>query len=774
MPTGPSSSQSPYLVASQPTVTFSSIITTGDQVAGAPTPFVGTPDGIGVFDNGDGTATVVVNHELAQTAGAVRGHGSTGSFVDRFVINESTLQVVSERDAVTSASNVFQDANGDGVYEIGTTAWERFCSGDLAPVTAFFNPATGLGTTDRIYLTGEETSPPFTPSYGRAWGFVLTGPDANKVFELPRMGELSFENLVTNQFTGNRTLVMMQDDTGSGTATPDAKGDTGGEVYMYLGTKQSTGNAVEKAGLTNGTLYGVHVNGIVGNDESATTAFAGDVSTFTMIAMPDQSNRTGVQLEADSEAAGITEFLRPEDGAWDPTHPNWYYFNTTASFTGPSRLWRMEFTDINNPTAGGTIRELLTGVEGQRMLDNMTIMPDGKVVLVEDVGNNAFIGRTLIYDPDTDSLQQLGAHDPARFQPGAANFITQDEEASGPIDVTSMFGNSERQAVLLDTQAHNALPNPLVEGGQLQIMYIDTQLDGGFFRDFGGDGKSDLLLRSDTGAVTLWQISGTQLTSSTSIGAVGHEWKVDSNADFNGDGKADVLWRSDAGSVVIWQMNGTQISASNTVGTVGSEWHIAGSADFNGDGNADILWNANDGTVTLWQMNGSQIAANNTVGHIASDLHVVQTADFTGDGKADILWRADDGAVSLWEMNGSQMVSNTALGKAGLEWHVEGAADLNNDKSTDILWRADDGRVVLWQMNGAHVSTTTTIGTVGNEWRLFGTGDFDGDGKGDILWRSHDGSVEVWEMNGATIVAQQVVSAAAADTTLAGHHFDFV
>jgi hypothetical protein len=380
MPAGPSSSQSPYLLASQPTVTFSSIITTGDTVPGAPTPFVGTPDGIGVFDNGNGTATVVVNHELAQTAGAVRSDGSTGSFVDRFVINESTLQVVSERDAVTSPSGVFQDVNGDGVYspaENVTTAMERLCSGDLAAVSAFFNAATGLGTTERIYMAGEETSPPFTSEYGRAFAWVLTGTDANKVFELPRMGNLSVENLVANPASGNKTIVMMQDDTGSGTATPDSKGDTGGEVYMYVGTKQATGNTVDKAGLTNGSLFGVHVNGIAGNDELPSTSFPGDVSTFTMVALPDESNRTGTQLEADSEAAGVTEFLRPEDGAWDPTHPNWYYFNSTASFTGPSRLWRLEFTDINNPTAGGTIRELLTGTEGYRMLDNMTIAPDG-------------------------------------------------------------------------------------------------------------------------------------------------------------------------------------------------------------------------------------------------------------------------------------------------------------------------------------------------------------------------------------------------------------
>src|SRR5262249_20521047 len=186
--------------------------------------------------------------------------------------------------------------------------------------------------------------PPSPADFGRGWAFVLTGADAGKVFELPRMGQLSFENLLANPATGNQTVVMMQDDTGNGSTT-------GGQVYMYVGTKQATGNTVERAGLANGTLYGVHVNGIANNDETAGLSLPGDAATFTMLALPDQSNRTGIQLQADSEAAGLTEFLRPEDGAWDPSHPNWYYFNTTASFTGPSRLWRLEFNDINNPTA---------------------------------------------------------------------------------------------------------------------------------------------------------------------------------------------------------------------------------------------------------------------------------------------------------------------------------------------------------------------------------------------------------------------------------------
>ena len=91
MPTGPSSSTSPYILASEPNVRFISIVTTGDALPGGGV-FGGIPDGIGAFDNGDGTITVLVNHELGSTAGLVRDHGSTGAFIDRLVIDKATLR----------------------------------------------------------------------------------------------------------------------------------------------------------------------------------------------------------------------------------------------------------------------------------------------------------------------------------------------------------------------------------------------------------------------------------------------------------------------------------------------------------------------------------------------------------------------------------------------------------------------------------------------------------------------------------------------------------
>src|SRR5262245_56576499 len=118
MPIGPSTTHTPYLVASEPNVTFTSILTVGETVPGPITGFVGRPDGIGAFDNLNGTATVLVNHELGGGGGAVRAHGSAGAFVERLVIDIATLQVISTQDAATS---VFLDSDGDGIFVNQTT-----------------------------------------------------------------------------------------------------------------------------------------------------------------------------------------------------------------------------------------------------------------------------------------------------------------------------------------------------------------------------------------------------------------------------------------------------------------------------------------------------------------------------------------------------------------------------------------------------------------------------------------------------------------------------
>jgi hypothetical protein len=166
----------------------------------------------------------------------------------------------------------------------------------------------------------------------------------------------------------------------------------------------------------------------------------------------------------------VTNFRRPEDGAWDPVDPNVFYFVTTDVFNGKSRLWRLNFADASHPELGGTIDMLLDGTEGQNMLDNLTPNRRGQIVAQEDIGDNTPLGKVWLYDISSDTLTQVARHDPDRFAVGAPDFITIDEESSGVIDASRILGASW---YLLDVQAHKASADPeLVEGGQLVAMHI--------------------------------------------------------------------------------------------------------------------------------------------------------------------------------------------------------------------------------------------------------------------------------------------------------------
>src|SRR6185436_15622477 len=130
------------------------------------------PDGLGAFDNGDGTFTVLMNHELGRTVGAVRDHGAKGAFVSEWVIDKTTLQVVSGHDLIKHAwtYNPVTHAYEDHSATLGNgIAFDRFCSADLADESAFYNSATGLGYNGaRIYLNGEESG-----TEGRAMAHIV-------------------------------------------------------------------------------------------------------------------------------------------------------------------------------------------------------------------------------------------------------------------------------------------------------------------------------------------------------------------------------------------------------------------------------------------------------------------------------------------------------------------------------------------------------------------------------------------------------------------------
>ncbi|MBP9070006.1 MAG: hypothetical protein KBG47_10900, partial [Bacteroidia bacterium] len=446
--TGPSTTVTPYMLPAASNVTVTSILTSSDAIGGYT--MCGLGDGMGAFDNGDGTFTLLMNHEMGTTAGAVHSHGQAGAFVSKWVINKNTL-------AVTSGTDLIQNVNiwngtGYTLYNSSNpsalTAFGRFCAGDLPKITAYYHGTTGNGTTARLFMNGEENG-----TEGRAFAHICSGVNAGTSYELPRLGKASWENQIASPYKSNTTIVVGLDD-----ATP-------GQVYVYVGTKTNTGTEVDRAGLTNGNLYGIAVTALA-TEVSASVPAAN--TTFSMINLGDVSAITGASLNTMSNNMGVTTFLRPEDGAWDPQNPSDFYFATTNSFSSPSRLWRLRFTDINNPQNGGTITAVLDGTEGQKMLDNMVFDNYGHIILQEDPGGQTHTAKVWQYKVSTDALTLLVDQDPVRFVTAGPNFLTIDEESSGAID---MQGILKSGWFLMYDQVHSGLPVPMVERGQLLAFF---------------------------------------------------------------------------------------------------------------------------------------------------------------------------------------------------------------------------------------------------------------------------------------------------------------
>jgi len=485
---GPSTTTEPYLVPSIPGVKFVSILTVGDSIGGYR--MVGIPDGLGAFLSGRGLFTLLMDHEItngANVSGIQRAHGSNGAFVSRWTIDQRTLKVLKGQDLTPSSQHVFLWDSIHEEYTQGSTQWQRLCSADLPAESALFG--SGRGTRDRIFFDGEEVS---DPTSARAWARIVTGPHAGEAWQLPRLGRMAYENVVACPHSKDKTVVILTDD-GELSTAPSATLFPS-EVYVYIGEKAKAGHPIEQAGLTGGDFYGVKVsvNGTPVDEESdlfglgvTATGFIGK-GTFSLVNLGDVSNLTQRQIEDASIAAGITRFRRPEDSAWDPRkgekHRNDAYFVTTADINTNCRLWRLRFDDVKeHPENGGTIEILLTGSEGHRMLDNVTIDPFGRIVMDEDPGNQGRVSKIWLYQIATGEFIEVAHHNPKFFDPTILNnssFITQDEESSGIIDASDILGDGW---FLLDVQAHkvNTGDPELVEGGQLLAMFIDPRIGAG-------------------------------------------------------------------------------------------------------------------------------------------------------------------------------------------------------------------------------------------------------------------------------------------------------
>ena len=222
-------------------------------------------------------------------------------------------------------------------------------------------------------------------------------------------------------------------------------------------------------------------------------------------------NQTVSDFDKSVTAAG-SEFARIEDGEWDPSNPNVYYFLTTESnkdvaATTPNpalpttprdggALWRLTFKDAQNPLLGANLEMLLNGAENIYLNkpDNLTITKNGIVMIQEDPGNNDHISRVVAYRISDAKVATVARFDDSYFTKSSPAFLTIDEESSGIIDVTDIVAakGDKNTYFLFNAQVHTTgviaarpdiakrrtasskteMNNTAAEGGQFYLMTV--------------------------------------------------------------------------------------------------------------------------------------------------------------------------------------------------------------------------------------------------------------------------------------------------------------
>jgi hypothetical protein len=463
-------------------VQFKPILTVGDTHPNG-YQMAGIPDGLGAMDNGDGTFTLYMNHELSARNNA----NLSETKVSKLRIDKNTLQVL------------------DAKYVVdGSEGYRRFCSSTMV------GPNEGF---DRhYYLTGEEDTT------GKWGGLAVVIDTANDVVtQLPHLGKLRWENIIAVPGFVGKTVLVGFDDT------------TPGGVYMYIAP---TPNDVWTG---RGDLY-VFVADGGARFEDKISKSSPLTGRFVRIDQGKASTNYDSLLK-ESDAVGHFKFSRPEDGTYSRTEQGLIYFNVTGSSTftdtvtgkaydAKGRVFSMKL-DANDPTRVTSLKVLLDGDAGDDILspDNIDAS-ETHLVINEDINaefNGIRAARVTAYEIATGRVTPLGELPQLDYnnQP-IPNDKLGSWETSGIINAADILG---QDVWLFDVQAHTfKVPqfNGQDEGGQLLAMYAPgtapVSRGGGGTGNIptgmpstGGEGQNEWLYIVALLLVATFVVSGTLL-----------------------------------------------------------------------------------------------------------------------------------------------------------------------------------------------------------------------------------------------------------------------
>ncbi len=511
-------------VAGGPELKITSLITNGEFTNGLnPGDSVYAPagifDGIGAYDNGDGTYSVLVNSELGSAAGygyLVNGVALTGARVSKFIVDKDTDDNASNgyQSSILSggiAYSAIYDATGalvSNISQVEGGGFGRFCSSTYIGANSF---GGGRGFADGIYLTGEENS-----NVGRMWALdTATGG----FWSLPGLGRAGWETgtLIDTGSQSTVGVLLMDDNTAP--------------IYLWVGEKSTASGAsfLQRNGLASsqGNLY-TWVPSVGSIGTAAGTAGVPDSADLSLVELGVGASGTwellgsgtevaalnGTQLKDLALGKGALQLTRLEDVHVNPANGQQAVFATTGGSGADvfGNLLTLDFAaafDADgqiaaaNTTALKVIYDadrLAVPASGIRSPDNLTWGDDDFIYIQEDrsVAASNFapeFGEASIWKLNPNATDLLTGQAlterwaqidrtavPLAYgqtDPNPADYGNW--ESSGIIDVSTLYDAPAGSFFIADVQAHNLrngnlsgngnLPGSyLVEGGQLNLI----------------------------------------------------------------------------------------------------------------------------------------------------------------------------------------------------------------------------------------------------------------------------------------------------------------
>ncbi len=276
---GYKTSNAPLVKVVAPGWTADPVLSVGDTVGGFQ--MAAIPDGLGAYDNGDGTFTVFMNHELSKAGGNL-----SDARVSKLIVDKATMSVV-------SAEYIIK----------GTEGYSRFCAATMV------GPKEGFS--GNYFLTNEEAT---DSKYGGI--AVAIDTKTGKWIDMPWLGKMAHENTIVAPGFPGKMVAFTTEDTAPG------------GVYMYVANSQ--------ADLLSGKgqLSVLTADGV----KSEADLVKGKTYTGKFAPISQADNTDNKALRAAVDKAGGTVFARPEDIIYDPADPSILYFATTGrvGFKGPA------------------------------------------------------------------------------------------------------------------------------------------------------------------------------------------------------------------------------------------------------------------------------------------------------------------------------------------------------------------------------------------------------------------------------------------------------